>query len=562
MAKKSKLILTGITIIFSFLFVKCANQLPPGGGEIDTIPPKIIEVNPSDGTTQYKENYFEITFSEYVEKRSVQNAIFVSPSVQKGFGYDWSGKTLTVYFKDSLKKNTTYTISVGTDARDINNGNRMAEPFTFAFSTGNKIDKGKIDGKVYDNSPTGVMIFAYRKNEGEIDPTKQKPDYISQVGKNGKYTLVGLGEGEYEVFAIRDRIKDLLYQKNSDEVGVQFKKVELSEKENEINNVDFFLTLEDTVPPKISNVFMKDKHRLAVEFTESVDSTKLSTKNFFALDTLNQKKVFPKYFFKGDSKPNQFYLVFADSMDTRGEWVLTAGNFEDTRGNLNKSERIPFLLKTERDTVPLKMGRVYGDLPEGKVDFEKPEINLAFSNGIDSSLIKEKTSVTDAKGNNYPFILKKNDDASFVVSVESKLKQSAEYTLKVDLKKYYDVNGNKVDSVFQSKFTTSNELDFSGASGTVSELGDSLNTIVVLQNAAQEKLSYTSELGTKRTFDFKKVVPGKYLLWGFVDRNNNKKYDFGTVKPFTYSEEFKFYPDTLNLRARWPVGDVNISFEK
>ncbi|MCL4551796.1 MAG: Ig-like domain-containing protein [Bacteroidetes bacterium] len=562
MAKKSKLIFIGITIIFSFLFVKCANQLPPGGGEIDTIPPKIIEVIPSDGTTQYKENYFEITFSEYVEKRSVQNAIFISPSVQKGFKYDWTGKTLTVYFKDSLKKNTTYTITIGTDAKDINNGNKMAEPFTFVFSTGNKIDKGKIAGKIYDPSPDGVMIFAYQKNEKEIDPSKEKPDFISQVGKNGKYTLVGLSDSAYEIFAFRDRLRDLLYQKNEDEVGVQSKKIELSDQQNEVANIDFFLTKDDTIPPRISNVFMKDKHRLAVEFTKSVDSTKLSAKDFYVVDTLNNKKVLAKYFFKGDSKQNQFYVVFMDSLDVKGDWVLAAEKFEDLKGNKNENERIPFLIKTDRDTTRLKVGRVYGNPPDGKIDYEKPEINLTFSNAIDSVLVKEKTSLTDAKGNDYPFILKKIDDASYIVNVESKLKQGEDYTLKVDLKNYYDLNGNKVDSVFKSKVTTSNELDFSGASGTVSGLADSSAVIVVLQNTIRENKSYTGELGTKRTFNFNKVVPGKYLLWGFIDRNNNKKYDFGTVKPFTYSEEFKFYPDTLNLRARWPVGDLNISFDK
>ncbi len=562
MAKKSKLIFIGIAIFLLLLFVKCANQLAPGGGEIDTVPPKIIEVSPANETVQYKGNYFEILFNEYVDKRSVQSAIFISPSVQKGLVYDWSGKALTVYFKDSLRKNTTYTVTIGTDAKDINNGNKMAEPFTFAFSTGYKIDKGKVSGKVYDSNPDGVMIFAYRQNETDIDPGKQKPDFISQVGKNGKYTLVGLSDGSYEIFAFRDRLKDLLYQRNEDEVGVQFKKVQLDEKRNEVNDVDFFLTMNDTIPPRISNVFMKDKHRLAVEFTKRVDSTKLSARNFFAVDTVNNKKIFPKYFFKGDSKSNQFYLVFSDSLDIKGEWVLTAVNFEDLQSNPNKNEKIPFMIKTERDTVALKLLKVFGDLPDGKVDFEKPEINLSFSNGIDSSLVRGKTSVTDAKGNNYPFMMKKNDDASFVISVESRLKQSVEYTLKVDLKKYYDVNGNKVDSVFQSKFTTSNELDFSGASGNVTNTSDSLNIFVVLQNASQKKLTYIQELDKRKTFDFKKVVPGIYLLRGFIDRNKNKKYDYGSVKPFVYSEEFKFYPDTLNLRARWPVGDLNLSFEK
>ena len=63
------------------LFFRCANQMSPGGGEVDKIPPEIIEVYPEVGTTNFSDNYFEITFSEYVDKRSVQDAIFISPAI-------------------------------------------------------------------------------------------------------------------------------------------------------------------------------------------------------------------------------------------------------------------------------------------------------------------------------------------------------------------------------------------------------------------------------------------------------------------------------------------------
>ena len=187
MVKKSKLIQIVLIIILSLLFSKCANQLPPGGGAIDRIGPKIINIVPAEGTINYKENYFEITFSKYVDNRSAQSAIFVSPATPKGFIYDWSGKTLSVSFKDSLKPNTTYTVTIGSSVEDLTNKNKMTEPVSFAFSTGNKIDHGKISGKIYDINPEGVMIFAYRYSGKEINPEKQKPDYISQVGKNGKY---------------------------------------------------------------------------------------------------------------------------------------------------------------------------------------------------------------------------------------------------------------------------------------------------------------------------------------------------------------------------------------
>ncbi|MEW6701556.1 MAG: Ig-like domain-containing protein [Bacteroidota bacterium] len=576
MAQKSKLIFKIIAFGIILFFTRCASQMPPDGGEVDKIPPKIIELFPENGTTNYKDNFFEITFSEYVDKSSVKEAIFISPFLQKKVEYDWSGRTLTVYFNDTLKQNTTYTITIGTDVKDINNANKMAEPFSFAFSTGDKIDKGKISGKIYNADPDGVMIFAYRNNEKEIDPAQQKPDYLSQVGKNGKYTLLGLGDGSYSVFAIRDKLRDLKYQKNEDEFGVQYKRIALDDKVDEINNVDFFLTIEDTIAPKITNVLMKDRNHLIVEFGEAVDSTKIFGSNFFALDTIKNKKVQIKYFYKGDAKRNQFYLAFTDTLEEREDWVLVSNGIPDLKDNLSAVEKTPFSVKNDRDTFAVKLLRTAGDLPGDKVDYEDPKIIMAFNGAIDSAIIKNKLSIQDAKGNKLDFWgssvkspsdipsgeVNRLDDALFRIHLSSTLKQSADYTVKLDLKNYNDVFGNKVDSLFQSKITTSNELDFSGASGSVADNSDSLSAVVVLQSTTQNKIIYKQKVDTKKNFDFTKIIPGKYLLWGFKDRNKNGEYDHGTIKPHSFAEEFNFFPDTLNLRARWPVGNVNIDLRK
>src|SRR5690606_15735372 len=129
-----------IFLVFFFI-ASCANQLPPGGSEVDRIPPKIVEVFPADGTTNFDEDYFEIGFSEYVDKRSVQDAIFISPAIEGEIEYDWSGKYLRVNFSQKLKDNTTYVVTIGTDVADLNNKNRMSEAFIFTFSTGNEIDR-------------------------------------------------------------------------------------------------------------------------------------------------------------------------------------------------------------------------------------------------------------------------------------------------------------------------------------------------------------------------------------------------------------------------------------
>ncbi len=540
----------------------CANQMTPGGGDIDKTPPQIIESFPLNGTVNYDKNYFEIVFSEYVVKSSVQNSVFISPALEKPLEYDWSGKSLTVYFSDTLKKNTTYTISIGTDVQDINNSNKMAEAYTFAFSTGNKIDKGRISGRIYDQNSEGLMIFCYRESGKEIDPSNQKPDYISQSGKNGKYSLLGLGEGSYKVFPINDKQRNSKYQKNQDEFGVQFKDIVLDEKFNEAINVDFFLTKEDTIAPQISNVIMKNRNNFIVEFMDVIDSLSTGASNFYLYDSLSGKKILPGYFFKGDAKPLQYYLGFADSLDPGGNWILTSSGIPDPAANISGEEKNKITVKNERDTVSLKILRAEGELPAGKVDFEKAELNLRLNKGLDSVNLKRRLTIEDSKGEKFTYKIKRVDDAFYKISVVPALKQSTEYKLNLDLRNYTDYCGNRVDSLFQSKFTTSNELDFSGAAGDVSVLSDTSDVIVVLQNASDRKLKYSQKTGTKKNFDFKKVIPGKYIVWGFKDENRNNKYDQGQIIPFKLSEEFKYYPDTLNLRARWPVGGISLQFEK
>jgi len=559
MVKKSKLIHNALIVIISLLFTRCANQVPPGGGEIDRIGPKILEFVPKEGTVNYKENYFEITFSKYVEKRSAQSAIFVSPAAPKGFIYDWSGKTLTVTFKDTLKQNTTYTITIGSSVEDLTNRNKMKEPASFAFSTGDKIDHGKISGKIYDNNSEGVMIFAYRYSGKEINPEKQKPDYLSQVGKNGKFTLQGISIGDFHIYGIRNKFGDLIYHKNVDQYGVQNKDIALKDS---IKDVDLFLSIEDTIAPKVSKVFMNNRNHLTVEFNKPIDSSKVSPSDFIIADTINHLNIKPKYFFKGDARQNQFYIAFNDTLGKNIDWVIESKGIPDLFSNQSTLEKNSFTLKNDRDTIGLKVIKVYGSLPEDKIDYDNPDIFITFNDAVDIEVLKQRITLLDSKSANLNYKLQRLDDAQWKLTPDTKLKQNSEYLVKTDFKKFTDFKGIKRDTIYQTKLRTANELDFSGVSGNIETAHDTLSAIVVLQNITNKKLNYSQKVNTKKQYDFRKVIPGKYLLWGFKDRNKNGKYDNGTIKPFKLAEEFKYYPDTLNLRARWPVSDVILNFNK
>jgi uncharacterized protein (DUF2141 family) len=546
-------------LIICALLLSCANQQSPGGGEIDKIPPGIIEFTPGNGTVNYTEDYFEISFSEYVDKRSAQEAIFVSPNVARGFEYDWSGRTLRVYFKEKLKENTTYTITIGTGVADVNNQNKMIQPLLFAFSTGDKIDNGELSGKVYSDKSDDIMIYAY-SSQNKFDFSNDKPDYISQVGLDGSYKLLGLRADTYRVLAVRDKLQDLMIDLDTDEFGIQFKNVVLDTVFNIIENVDFFITKLDTIAPKITQAFMKDRNHLFIEFNEPVDSSKINIENFYLYDSTSNKRISPKYFYKSDQKQNQYILAISDSFEGGRTYYCHAENIPDINNNINKKESIDFLPKLDPDTLGIKIESIAGTLPDKKIDYIDAQFLIKFNDGVNTDSVREAINIFDEKNTRLEFESFKKDDANYLFKIKNRLKQNSGYTVKVDASLLMDAAGNMVDTVYTNKISTSNELEYSGVSGAI-DSGDE-DEMVILNNVNTKEILYTQKVTSQKKFNFGKILPGKYILWVFKDKNNNGKYDFGTITPFKYSEEFTFYPDTIKALARWPVGDILLKKKK
>ena len=172
--------------------------------------------------------------------------------------------------------------------------------------------------------------------------------------------------------------------------------------------------------------------------------------------------------------------------------------------------------------------------------------------------VTKRTTIEDARKSLVDFTTKKIDDVLFELNISSKLKAGSEYFVKFYAKDLQDLSFKNIDTVYQSKFVTSTELDFGGVSGSVESSDSTL--VTVLETVNVPKRVYHQKNDAKKKFDFKKVIPGKYFVWTYRDKNKNGKYDTGIITPFKFAEDFRFYNDTLNLRARWPVGDVLIHF--
>ncbi len=559
---KFKLFLQYLLLFSSgYILSGCANQLPPGGGAIDTVPPKIVKVTPADGTTNFSGGHFELEFSKYVDKRTLKDALFISPAVEGDLEFDWTGTTVDVTFPGKLQKNKTYVVTVGTDLVDYNNHNRMAQSFTFRFSTGNKIDKGEINGKVYSDKPDGIMIFAYTKGDSAINPMKNKPDYISQTGKDGSYKLLGLAPAVYRVFAVRDQYGDLIYQPEQDEIGIPDGDIRITDTDTLYSGMDFFLTKMDTVKPRLTSAVMTDKYHLLVGFTKEVDSLTIRAGNFFLIDSTTKKSVKPVYAFKGNTKPTEIVLVTNGGFPLKDEVYLFADTIRDKLGNIFTNDYTSLTLSDKPDTTKPEIVKINPPNGSRDVDFVDTRISFYFNDAFDSSAAKNGIAFTDTSGNRILYSIYFIDDASFRILPAGNLEANKDYLIKINLSGFKDAAGNSyTDSVYTYKFRTINGLDFTGVSGSVIDADYKNNPYLVLQSLDQNKITYNKELSNSSKYSFERIQPGKYFLWGYYDTDSSKTYSYGKPFPYKPSEKFFYYPDTLNLRPRWTITNIDFSF--
>lgn len=555
-------------ISLSVLLSYCANQLPPGGGDIDRIPPEIVEVYPENGSTNFEDDYFELGFSEYVDKRSVKDAIFISPAIEKALELDWSGKYVRVYFPEKLKQNTTYVFTIGTDVIDFNNRNNMAEAFYFTFSTGKEIDRRIITGRIYQEKPQGVLLFAYKFSSVDtINPMKNKPDYISQSGKDGTFALAGLASGTYRIFAVQDEFRDLIFQPDQDKIGIPFKDVVLQKSDSLYSGLNFFITEIDTTAPRLLSASMIDKHHILVNFSEEIDSTIYRKNNFFIYDSTANRKTGIRYFYKGSAKPTEMFFVPDETIPVENNVFLYADTIRDKAANIFLNDAVYINLSDRPDTIAPGILKSVPPAGTRDADFLKEKFSFFFNDAFDTNSAKAGITFQDTLGKAVPISINFTDDASFTFLPLQKLEPKKYYIISIDFKRIEDAAGNKMDSVYKSRIQTISGLDFTGASGRLTGAALTENPVLVLQGTAPSKIIgkgkniYTQRPDKNSGFSFERIEPGKYALWCYLDKDSSGSYSSGWHFPFKHSEEFSVYPDTLNLRARWMQTDLNFKFK-
>lgn len=342
-----------VICLFSLFFYisGCANQQPPGGGDVDKTPPKVVSISPKPNTVNFRGNTIAIDFNEYIDRRSFQDAFRISPQYKGDISYSFSGTSVEVKFDktfDKINANKTFVVNINSGLTDIH-GNAITEPINFAFATGSKIDVAKVSGRVYNNGGKPISILAYHiENEPGYDPTKNIGDYVSETNQDGVYSITNLAPGRYRMIALQDDDRNLLYT---------------AEREN-YGTLPFDINLSDSTSLTEINFNLKN---VTSPGDSSVDYTKFSKDSLGIVYTSienNSKTVLPEqsiFIFFNKFKPTRENFVnslrIADENNIPEKVVFNWKNdslvevFPANRFVMNKGYSLTFRINTKGDSV-------------------------------------------------------------------------------------------------------------------------------------------------------------------------------------------------------------------
>jgi hypothetical protein len=547
----------------------CAGQRAPEGGPIDTDPPVVVSTIPPNYTTHFSGQSITIEFSEYVDHRAVEGAIYISPSLGP-LTFDWSGREVEIRFPDRLRQNRTYVVTVGTDVSDLNNRNKMAQAYTLAFSTGDEIDHGVIEGRVFPrqatDSPQGATILAYQLNDinpDTLDPKTTQPDYVTQTGKTGEFTLRHLAFGTYRILALKDVFKNLLYDPETDDFGVANGDIKVTPYDTLRSNVWMRLVREDTTAIRLLKVTALNRRLLKADFSSAIAAREIVASRFNVSDTSSHRSlevvaaasVFPQLtsvlLVTEQQAAELIYRLDVDSLRTQSglgmnalarSLVFAGSGIPDTNG-------------------PAVTSLSIGDTSRG-ADLDA-RLSIHFSVPVIRATAERAVSLVDSGSAAVPFRATWLSDASVELKPEKPMKSRVSHTVRVRPALITDATGKSGrDSLRTFRFRTIDQDLFSTIEGAVSDTG-SLDVggpiyVVAQEATAKETRERVFRLDRAGTFILKEIPEGKYILRAYRDRNGNGQFDPGRVFPFKPSERTAQYADTLKIRARWPLEGVKL----
>lgn len=621
----SNRLLRVLLILFvAMLAIACANIGNPEGGPYDMTPPRLIKADPSNRALGINQQRMRLTFDEYI-KLAQQDKIIISPVHQSKPSVMAVGRSVLINFEDSLKPNTTYSIYFD-DAIVDNNEDNPLEDFYYTFSTGKTIDSMQIGGIVLDartlEPVSGLVIGAlWADSLISIDSLalRQAFSFVSKTNKLGAFTLRGLRDSLYHVYALKDDDNDYKYNGMTegfaflpkqwhttklDSIRIDTIKIDSIVRRDTLRR-DSLVTRQYTYySPNdlILRYFVADAQRKGIDKYSRLDSLTIQ------IEFLDYLKTIPRL--RSLDQPNQpidsLYLGVLQGKKVT-YWLRDQ--------NLIKLDSLRFTLSYEKtdsllhtlthtDTLTFYKPRVARDRPAQSERVESP-LKITFSSASDilsgtraDSLILTSSLPLASVNRNHITLHKVIDSMTIVQPYELEQDKhnplryyilfdrqyGARYKVKVDSAGLTSLYGHTSDSlVYEQRMSQETELGalrirlngLEAKANVVVELLDKSDKLLLAKMAhqvdstqAQPKVdSLLSQMlipevkmiqptgGVTYTVTFDDLKPAEYFLRMYLDEDGDGKWSTGCY-PHTQPEPVYYSSATYAVKKGFTIDEV------
>lgn len=558
----------------AFIAFSCANLTMPTGGPKDNNPPEIIESTPANYSANFSDNKISVSFNEYIQLKSANQKLIISPPMAEQPKLLTKGKTLSILFEGDLMENTTYTLDFFNSVADLNEGNAESN-FQFVFSTGTQIDSFKVKGSVVDaytlEKQKEIYVELY-ENLSDTAPLKQKPVYVTKTNDQGEFSIKYLKKGNYKIYALSDVNNNMKFDLPNEKFAfydsliipsMVYKVQQDTSVKDSIktdttivykpDNIKLFLFTEDKDKQYITSAARNSKYKMSFIFKKPLIDSLIIIKLLNLNDNYENSLIIEKttsydslFVFMSDS-----VLYNADTINCEVEYLTTDStgqmiNYKDTFQLAIKQITGKSKIKQEVDTVL----QCRYNISEGKIlDLnKKPEIDFSFPILIDDlskiQLFEFQDTIKIQKKFN---LIRGKGPRKYIVDAD--YTAGKKYFLELKKGAFVDYYGHLSDSI---SFTFSVQNDDQYGKILINLTMSDNKYFLVLTDDKDKTLSmWCSDQAKNNKIEIPFLKPANYRLKAVRDSNENRKWDTGNYLKNIQPEKVVKYKEDINVRANW-----------
>jgi hypothetical protein len=519
----------------------CASIQKPQGGPRDLTPPKLLKATPENMTRNFAAKEIKLEFDEFFKLSNQYQEISISPAQEKQAEYNIGRKTLTIDFKDTLQKNTTYVINFGKAIQDVNESNTLTN-FTYVFSTGPHIDSLSMSGTVINSTTqekekdATVMIFPIKQDSLLFG--KKKPAIFTTTDSSGNFSLNNLHDGEYRIYALKEPSPNKIFDNDKELIAFSKKSIVLNKDTSNIK-----LSLFQQIPEKfrLSEKKFTPDGILSLVFNKRLNNPSLKVVYPPALDNQKIYEI---------SKTKDTALVFMRNMDFDSLRVAIYDN--------NKPVDTIYQNKRRKEDFVRVLSFKYGINRDNKL---KPNTDLritanlpieSFENGL-IALSQDSVNVTN-------FTIQKDTSNTRSVLIKYRWRVGSKYQLVLNEAAFTDIYGDK-NKRTGINFEADKPENYSQLTLQVTIPDSSKRYVVELMDEAKT-IMRSDPISKSTSIVYKNYLTGKYKVRIIYDDNRNGRWDSGNVRQKAQPENIWLYEKEITLRPNWEAEEpINIPKE-